>query len=189
VAEKLLNAAAFSPREELELDESRKQLIPYVVLRCRDQIFAYSRGLQSSEKRLVAQWSIGLGGHIEWRDESLFSDAAALYRDAARREVSEEVSVDTPYDEQMVGLLNDDSNDVGRVHLGIVHIWDLETPNVIRRERKIRTSGFLSSESLLTARSPGGNHFETWSQLLIEAFGAGMLPSWDMRQESTSPFS
>lgn len=173
-AERLFNAARFSPRAALESDDTRKQLIPYVVLRFQDQLFAYSRGMQSSEKRLVEQWSIGLGGHIELRDNSLFSDAAALYRDAARREVFEEVSLDTTYDEHVVGLLNDDSNDVGRVHLGIVHAWNLGEPHVRRAERKIRSSSFVRIGEVGRRRQ----EFETWSQVLIDAILGGAFPPW-----------
>ena len=175
----LFRSAHFYPRSELETDASRKQLIPYVILRFRDQIFAYSRGTQSSEKRLVSNWSIGLGGHIEWHDDSLFLDPIGLYRHAARREVLEEVAVRTSYNELIVGLLNDDSNDVGRVHLGIVHVWDLETPDVAKRERKIRDSGFIDIDSLVHELATQRRRFETWSELLLRAFADEAIPPWE----------
>jgi predicted NUDIX family phosphoesterase len=178
-APRLFRSALFFPRDELERDESRKQLIPYVVLRFQDQVFTYSRGTQSSEKRLVELWSAGLGGHIEWQDDSLFHDAAALYRQAARREVLEEVTVGTTYIEQIVGLLNDDSNAVGRVHLGIVHVWDLASPTIERRERKIRGARFVPLKNLMSRRG----RFESWSQLIIDALVSGLLPPWDLQKQ------
>jgi predicted NUDIX family phosphoesterase len=178
-APRLFRSALFFPRDELEQDETRKQLIPYVVLRFQDQVFAYSRGTQSSEKRLVELWSVGLGGHIEWQDDSLFHDATALYRQAARREVLEEVLVGATYSEDIVGLLNDDSNAVGRVHLGIVHVWDMAAPIVERRERKIRDARFVPLRTLSSTRG----RFESWSQLMIDALLSGALPPWQKEPE------
>jgi predicted NUDIX family phosphoesterase len=108
----------FMNRDLAERDERYKQIIPYVVLRYVDSIFSYVRGKKSSETRLMAMRSIGVGGHIEPIDQSLFSSDRDMYLEAARREVNEEVKLDTMYREHVVALINDDSTEVGKVHLG-----------------------------------------------------------------------
>ena len=135
----------FISRPAAEKDPTHKQLIPYVVLRHGDFIFSYVRGKKSSELRLVAMRSIGVGGHIEPSDQSLFSSNREMYLEAARREVNEEVKLDTMYREQIVALINDDSTVVGKVHLGIMHIWDLEEPKVTSAKGSSRRRGFCES--------------------------------------------
>ena len=164
----------FMDRNVAEHDDHYKQLIPYVVLRFGESIFSYVRGKKSSESRLIAMRSIGIGGHIEPADQSLFSSDLDLYLEAARREVSEEVRLDSPYHESIVALINDDSTDVGKVHLGIMHIWDLAEPKVAKREGLITQSGFVSVESLKAHLED----LETWSQIALQVLDDPSVPKW-----------
>ena len=164
----------FLLRTQAEQDIRYKQLIPYVVLRYRDTAFSYVRGKRSSESRLVAMRSIGVGGHIEPADQSLFSSDRDMYLEAARREVSEEVQLDSPYYESIVALINDDSTDVGKVHLGIMHIWDLAEPKVTKREGLITQSGFVSIESL----KANLEELETWSRIALQVLDDPSVPKW-----------
>lgn len=148
-------------RDRAEDDPSFKQLIPYVVLRWRDQLFNYVRGKRASETRLQALRSIGVGGHINPIDTNLFDSP---YRQAMLREVDEEVRLGTTYQERCLGLINDDSTPVGQVHLGIVHVFDLAQPNVERREQGLTKAGFTPLGELLEARA----EFETWSQFVLD---------------------
>ena len=131
--DELLNAGhtSYRPRGEMEEDPSFKQLIPYVIFRHvdaagRTHVFEYTRGKGQGEKRLHSKRSIGIGGHIS------SDDAAEInpYQEGMRRELEEEVQIDTPYTERCVGLINDDETEVGRVHLGVVHIFDVAEPAV-----------------------------------------------------------
>jgi predicted NUDIX family phosphoesterase len=151
----------YLPRPEAEQDPSFKQLIPYVVLRWRTQVFYYTRGAAGTETRLRALRSIGVGGHICAEDGAGTADA---YRTGMLREVAEEVYLETDYRERAVGLINDDRTPVGQVHLGIVHVFDLAEPNVRRREEALAAGGFASLGALQAARE----QFETWSQFLLE---------------------
>jgi predicted NUDIX family phosphoesterase len=164
----------FLGRDQAEADFGFKQLIPYVVLRYKESLFSYVRGKKSSEARLVAMRSIGVGGHIEPVDQSLFSSDRDMYLEAARREVSEEVRLDSPYHESIVALINDDSTDVGKVHLGIMHIWDLAEPKVTKREGLITQSGFVPIESL----KANLEELETWSRIALEVLGDLTVPKW-----------
>src|SRR5207244_13475017 len=130
---------SYRARSEVETDPSFKQLIPYVVLRWGDQVFHYTRGQRGTEARLRALRSVGVGGHISADDSTLFGDP---YREGMLREITEEVLIETDYAERCVGLINDDSNPVGQVHLGIVHVLELGEPRVRRRESALTRSGF-----------------------------------------------
>ena len=165
----------FLDRVSAETDHAYKQLIPYVVLRFRDSVFSYVRGKKSTESRLIAQRSIGVGGHIEPSDQSLFSSDRDMYLEAARREVNEEVKLDTMYHEQVVALINDDSTEVGKVHLGIMHIWDVAEPKVTKREGLITQTGFVAIEELKKYI----NELETWSQIALQVLEDPNVPSWD----------
>lgn len=152
---------SYRPRGEVETDPSFKQIIPYVVLRWQNQLFHYARGKRATETRLQALRSIGVGGHINANDSTLFDTP---YREAMFREVAEEVHLDTTYTERCIGLINDDSNAVGQVHLGIVHVFELAEPRVERREQALIRSGFAPLAELRGQR----DEFETWSQFVLD---------------------
>lgn len=164
----------FIVRDLAERDEQYKQLIPYVVLRHGNSVFSYVRGKKSSETRLVAMRSIGVGGHIEPTDQSLFSSDRDMYLEAARREVNEEVKLDTMHREHVVALINDDSTEVGKVHLGIMHIWDVAEPKVAKREGLITQAGFVHIEEL----KKNLDELETWSQIALEVLEHPTVPRW-----------
>jgi predicted NUDIX family phosphoesterase len=126
-------------------------------------VFTYTRGKGQGEGRLHSKRSIGVGGHISSTDAQAGSDDP--YSEGRRREVSEEVEVDTPFVERCVGLINDDQSPVGQVHLGIVHLVDVERPLVKPRETDIAEAGFVTVNELLADR----DRFETWSQICLEA--------------------
>jgi predicted NUDIX family phosphoesterase len=158
---------AYRPRNEVEIDPGFKQLIPYVIFCHRDAagrqtVFQYTRGTGQGEGRLHRKRSVGIGGHISACDEAL---GQCPYQEGMRRELEEEVAIETPYTSQCVGMINDDQTDVGRVHLGIVHRFDVEQPRVRPREQEIVECGFRPVEELLADLSG----FETWSQICLKA--------------------
>ncbi len=116
---------SYLPRDEAEHDRSYKQLIPYCIFRYEGEVFQYQRGGGQGEKRLHAKRSVGVGGHICTEDAT---GASGVYREGMWREIQEEVHLEAGFTESCVGLINDDETEVGRVHLGIVHIFDLEAP-------------------------------------------------------------
>ena len=154
---------SFLPRGRAEDDPSYKQLIPYVVMKYRDQVFHYRRGQGAGEKRLRALRSIGIGGHINPIDVGSKTDHP--YRLGMAREVAEEVILETPYRETCIGFINDDATPVGQVHLGIVHVFELEEPRVQRREVDLIESGFAPICDLLKELDT----FETWSQFVLKS--------------------
>src|SRR5213083_3037808 len=155
----------FLPRVAAEHDPSHKQIIPYAIIAHRDRVLYYVRGKKAGEQRLVAKGSIGIGGHMNETDESLFAMDEQAYRAGVEREVNEEINIETPFEDRIVALLNDDSTEVGRVHLGIVHVFKLKEPKVEKREAMITGLTFLPKNELLARRET----METWSQICVDA--------------------
>ena len=160
---------SYRPRDEMERDPRFKQLIPYVIFRFIDSdrevsVFQYTRGKGQGEQRLHSKRSIGIGGHICSDDQSSPLDQHP-YEEGMRRELAEEVEIGTGFEDQLVGLLNDDETEVGRVHLGVVHLFDVEAPRVIPREKEIIDAGFRPSSELLNNL----DEFESWSRICLES--------------------
>jgi len=154
----------FLPRSSAETDPTHKQIIPYVLIAFENKVLHYVRGKKAGEQRLVSKGSIGIGGHMNDTDESLFAWDEAAYRAGVEREVNEEIKIDTTFDDRIVALLNDDSTEVGQVHLGIVHLFRLAAPKVEKREAMITNLSFLSREELIAKRDA----LETWSQFCVD---------------------
>jgi predicted NUDIX family phosphoesterase len=156
--------AQFRPRSEVEDDPGFKQIIPYVVFRSGDAVFCYTRGRSQGEARLHRLRSIGVGGHVAEADADGRATLDA-YEMALRRELDEEVAIASDGAIRRVGLINDDSNPVGRVHLGVVHLYDLQSPAVTPREDGLAEAEFLPTGRIRDLR----DQFETWSQICIDA--------------------
>ena len=154
----------FLARAKAENDPTHKQIIPYAILACGDRVLHYVRGKKAGEQRLVAKGSIGIGGHMNDEDESLFAWDEQAYRAGVEREVNEEVQINTPFEDRVVALLNDDTTEVGRVHLGVVHVFRLEQANVQKREAMITNLAFLNKQELEERRDT----LETWSQICLD---------------------
>ena len=134
----------------MEKDPSFKQLIPYVIFRHvgadgRPTVFQYTRGAGMGEGRLHRKRSVGIGGHISAIDAGDHA-VGNPYQEGMRRELEEEVAIDTPYTAHCVGLINDDETEVGSVHLGVVHLFDVAQPEVIRASPRSSNAAFAPSK-------------------------------------------
>jgi predicted NUDIX family phosphoesterase len=161
--------AQYRARGEMESDPSFKQLIPYMIFRHVDSsgqvsVFRYTRGGGQGEARLRAKHSVGVGGHICIDDAGGVASREA-YHEGMRRELDEEVIVEAEYQQKCVGMINDDQTDVGRVHLGIVHLADVAEPNIRPREEDIIQAEFQPVEQILENL----DGYETWSQICLTA--------------------
>jgi len=154
----------FLPRSKCETDPSFKQLIPYIVLECTNasgtKLFQYTRGGGSGEKRLHAKRSIGIGGHISIEDTT----GDDWYRTGMERELAEEIVLDCDRNDRIVGLIYDDTTEVGRVHLGVVHVMQLRSCHAKSREADLAEAGFVAIEEIKAESTM----LETWSQLCLE---------------------
>ena len=158
----------FKHRNEVEEDPSFKQIIPYVIIESGGNILHYTRGKKSGEKRLVSKASIGIGGHVSDVDDSMFHNKNSLMSDiygaAVEREVFEEINIESTCQKEIVAVLNDDSDPVGQVHFGVIHLWRLKEPVVTKREQQITQLEFMKPDELLNH----SDSLENWSSICVE---------------------
>ena len=152
----------FVDRPLAEEDPAFKQLIPYVVVRDGGLVYLMERTDAGGDARLHGKASIGVGGHLNPVDEG--EDPLT---DGLRREWSEELVADWEPQFRLVGLLNDDSNPVGSVHLGVVFEVEAAGRPVEVRERDKLTGRFASEADVQAA----WDRMETWSRLVASHLG------------------
>jgi predicted NUDIX family phosphoesterase len=146
----------FESRAAMEADPSFKQIIPYVVLRDRERYFLMRRTRAGGDARLHDAWSIGVGGHVNPGDGDL---AGGLLR-----EWTEELVADFVPEFRLVGLLNDDTTDVGRVHLGAIYLAEADGRPVAIRETDKLSGAFATPAQVQEV----ADRLETWSRLAFE---------------------
>lgn len=161
VVDIILSSHEFLPRPQAEADPSHKQVIPYVVLCRGDMVFATKRLNKGGEKRLHGLMSLGIGGHINPEADGDGSDVLSR---GMLREISEEVSIEKSGELVARGLINDDSNEVGSVHLGLFYTMEVQCEVAVKETEKLEGLWVRRSElpSLLDS-------METWSQLVVSA--------------------
>lgn len=153
-------------RSEAELDRRYKQLIPYVLIVGKDRILRYRRGKGGQETRLHGLYSVGVGGHISEEDHGLFTQGFG-YHEAMRRELMEEVAIEV-LKEAAVAVINDDSTDVGYVHLGVVHVVHVADDAIAGRRSGIVAPEFVPVADAM--KSPDA--YESWSRFCLEHLDA-----------------
>lgn len=147
---------SYRPRADVEEDADWKQIIPYVVLRDRGSIFLMRRTRAGGDARLHERYSIGIGGHVNPEDGGL---AGGL-----RREWDEEVAADWEPEFRAVGLLNDDTDPVGAVHLGVVYSVEAAGRAASVREKHKLEGEFVAPVQVLRVYE----RLETWSSLVYD---------------------
>jgi len=162
----ILSNHAYETRFELENDPSRKQPIPYVVVSSERGIFCMARKSAQTEARLHGKLSIGVGGHIS--EESEFGQTDAI-ESGMWRELHEELHINGAQSCRFRGVLNDDSNEVGQVHIGLVFTVLAEADQVSVRETEKMEGFWISLEELSREKA----RLESWSALLLQT-----LPEW-----------
>ncbi|MGA2512280.1 MAG: hypothetical protein ABSG37_01495 [Candidatus Limnocylindrales bacterium] len=162
--DRAMRAGSYVPRSAAETDRSLKQIIPYLVLRDGDRFFLMKRTRGGGDARLHDHYTIGVGGHLNPGDGGILGGLA--------REWSEELDAGFVPDFEFVGLLNDDTVDVGVHHLGVVYLADAAGRPVRVRETEKLSGSF---ERLEVVRSVY-DRMETWSQLALDAMVGADLP-------------
>lgn len=150
-------------RSDVEEDPTWKQVIPYLVLRDRGRIYLMRRTSAGSDARLHERWSIGIGGHVNPEDGGV--------EGGLKREWSEEIVADFTPSFRVIGLLNDDTDPVGQVHLGVVCVAEADGRDVAIRETHKLEGAFVAPNEVLRVYE----HLETWSGLVYD-FLTGRAP-------------
>lgn len=170
ILENFLQYGSFIDRSIAEEDVSLKQIIPYCIIRHPidnrgiPRYFCYKRGGAGSEKRLHSKFSLGVGGHLNPVD--MEEDFISMYHTGLRRELKEELGfTKISYTGQTIGFINDNSNEVGKVHLGVAHVISpLANDFNLKIENTMSDYGFESYNNI----EKNIEQFETWSQILIK---------------------
>lgn len=150
----------FMPRSDVEDDPAYQQVIPYVVFRHRDRYLLTRRLKASSEKRLRQQYSLGVGGHINPGD----LDDGDPIEGGMRREWAEEVTYRGAFEARLLGLLNDDSSPVSKVHLALVFLVDGDSPEIAIRETDKLSGELLTLDEMRIFYL----EMESWSQMVYD---------------------
>ena len=153
----ITGAHFFLDRPTAEISPQYKQIIPYVIVRHGERYFLLQRTQKQTEARLHDKLSIGVGGHINPDTPDLL--------DGLHKELEEEVHVAGDYDLTFAGILNDDTTEVGSVHLGAVFVLESHDENVTVRETDKMTGRWATRAELEHSRA----QLETWSEIVLSA--------------------
>jgi len=156
--ETIMARKEFLPRSRMELDFSYKQIIPYLVFSHNDTYFLMQRKAKASEQRLKSKYSLGIGGHI--RQEDIQNADIASW---ARREFHEEVDYAGNFEVTFLGILNDDSSDVGRVHIGFVYLLQGDSDQINVKE-ELQSGTLVSVEECKLFY----DKMENWSKTVFD---------------------
>jgi predicted NUDIX family phosphoesterase len=160
----IVDSHRFIDRDDVETNENFKQIIPYVIICNQDEYFLLNRTENQTESRLHNKYSLGVGGHInpikvEWKDEIII--------EGLKKELKEEISIKGSFKLEFIGLINDESSSVSRVHLGLLYILTPSMPEDISvLETEKMTGLWIKKEDIKTYY----NDLETWSQIALDCY-------------------
>ena len=159
----LLEGAELLPRDSVENNEAYKQIIVYIIVRNNELVYRYVRS--GGEGRLVELYSLGIGGHVNFSDMKLAEYVAFVAVECGlRRELNEELFINREHESKWIGVINDNSNSVGKVHLGIVMEIDVEGDQVHVVDNNLSHGAFEEVSKIKAEK----DKYESWSQLLID---------------------
>ena len=164
IMSQLLEKGLFRHRNELENDPSFKQIIPYAIICSADMIYMFHRTKKQTESRLHNMYSLGVGGHMNPWGTSI--DVEYMHHEL-KRELNEEVRVGADCiieNIQPIGFINDDTNDVGKVHLGILYHIHLSNMNISINEQEKMTGQWIKRDELEYYYS----QMESWSKIYCD---------------------
>ncbi len=159
-------------RHDAEEDFFHKQVVTYVIVKYNDSILRFSRGKWTSLRDNLGAYTIGFGGHVEFRDVNIFTQdriddfETTLYQ-SVKRELKEEIGINFGNKNiRLIGVLNDDSVKQGEQHFAFIYLVEIFSPEVYKSEKWINKPHFISVELLVEEFK----FYEYWSQLCIQAY-------------------
>jgi predicted NUDIX family phosphoesterase len=156
----ILAKGHFLDRKIAEHDFQHKQVIPYVVIRHEDRYLLMRRTSKQTETRLHDKFSLGVGGHINNLDTS--DVGCDVIMSGMRRELNEEIQIESEESCELVGIINDDSTEVARVHMGLVFVLTTSSPDYKIMEPDKYTAEWKSAEEMADYQG----RMESWAQIV-----------------------
>lgn len=184
-------------RDIAEKDFHHKQLVVYVIIMYKNEVIRFSRGEDSSLRDNLGRYSIGIGGHVDLKDQDMPTNKgqeAFIYAclQCVKREVREETGINVDKNQKQltaIGLLNDDSVEQGLQHVALVLLLELSHREVYQTEKQVVKPHFIPVEKL----ADDFKEYEYWSQLCIQAFwskklklGCQIIPKQNFRLKHQS---
>jgi len=166
----------FVERRRAEDDSQMKQIIPYALVTAGDEVLLLRRLGAQSEARLHEKLSVGVGGHLEPMDGT-----DDVLRVGLQRELEEELHLPERYSAEPVGVINDESTDVGSVHFGVAYRIDLDSPQAAVRESDKMEGRFVPRAELARLHGDDPGRFESWSSFLVDHLGSILRPARALR--------
>ena len=159
----ILDKHFFMSRDLAEYNFEHKQVIPYLIIRNNDSYLLLQRTSKQSEKRLHNKFSLGIGGHInpESSDHGNNLIIGGLYK-----ELNEEVLINKPYDLKFIGTINDESNSVSKVHLGLLYELEVQSAEYEVLEKDKMSAHWENRDNLIKYY----DRMETWSQIVCDNY-------------------
>lgn len=160
--EHILKDSSFLRRGDVEANPEFRQVIAYILIRRNEEYLSYERGKHSGEDRLKNLLSLGIGGHVnrvEHTDNKYITVKANMCR-----ELDEELKFFSYFNTIISGYINDESNDVGKVHYGVVFTVDTISEHLVARDAAVVNPQFYTKDEVLE----NYDRYESWSKLLID---------------------
>lgn len=152
----------FLARKIAETDFNFKQIIPYVIVRHENRYVLMRRTTKQTEARLHDKYSIGVGGHIN--DQDMSKGIENIIHQGMRREIEEEININSEQSCELVGVINDNSSEVSRVHMGLVYILTAGTPEFTIVEHDKYTANWATVEQMAAYY----DKMESWTQIVYD---------------------
>lgn len=160
----------------MEDDPSYKQIIPYCLILQASKVFIYRRSKKSGESKLHAKQSVGVGGHINPEDVTGAFEGTkpldqvnpeegfAMVKAALLRELREEINLpDAEPNVRIGGLINDENDPVGTVHLGFIAIVEVGPGEITPNEDTLADPRLLNFTQLQSEEG-----LESWSKIAVD---------------------
>jgi predicted NUDIX family phosphoesterase len=154
--------AQFLARSTAETDFNFKQIIPYVLVRHENRYVLMRRTTKQTEARLHDKYSIGVGGHIN--DQDMAKGIENIIHHGMRREIEEEMTIKNEQSCELVGVINDNSSEVSKVHMGLVYILTTGSPDFEIAEKDKYTANWATVEEMLSVY----DKMESWTQIVYD---------------------
>ncbi len=154
-------------RGDAEVDTTYKQPIGYAIIinPTKKLVYIYQRAGQNNydENRLEGKWSWGVGGHI---DGCEITQANPIHS-SMLRELQEEITIKGSIKPQVIGYINDDSNDVGKVHFGILYAIITDATIAYPNDKESSCGSMRPFSFIQNLELSQDAEIENWSKIAI----------------------